>query len=70
VAFGLEPDFEREDVKVAIAALLDDKVPRVELMTIIAIGWQKFPGRLERLTHCDDATVAEWARARLGSPQE
>jgi len=65
VAFGLKEQLERADVQHVIAALLEDKVPSVRYMTILAVGPEKHVKELERLTQCGDRQVAEWASAKL-----
>jgi len=65
VAFGLKEQLERADVQHVIAALLEDKVPSVRYMTILAVGPEKHVKELEQLTQCGDQQVAEWASAKL-----
>jgi HEAT repeat protein len=65
VAFGLKEQLERADVQRVIAALLEDKVPSVRYMTILAVGPEKHVKELEQLTQCGDRQVAEWATAKL-----
>jgi len=65
VAFGLKEQLERADVQQVIAALLEDKVPSVRYMTILAVGPEKHVKELEQLTECGDLQVAEWATAKL-----
>jgi len=65
VAFGLKEQLDRADVKPVIAALLQDKVPSVRYMTIVAVGPEKHVKELEQLTQCCDRQVAEWATAKL-----
>ena len=65
VAFGLKEQLERADVQQVTAALLEDKVPSVRYMTILAVGPEKHVKELERLTQCGDRQVAEWASAKL-----
>ena len=68
VAFGLKEQLDRADVKPVIAALLQDKVPSVRYMTIVAVGPEKHVKELkelEQLTQCCDRQVAERATAKL-----
>ncbi len=65
VAFGLKDQLERADVQHVIASLLEDKVPSVRYMTILAVGPEKHVKELEQLAQCGDRQVAEWATAKL-----
>ena len=64
-AFGLADQYDREDVKRAIAKLVNDPSPVVRFMTIIAVNPRKFVPQLQELTDCRDAQVAEWATDKL-----
>jgi hypothetical protein len=65
VAFGLSDQFEREDVKAVIPALLEDEVPVVRYMTILAVGVEKHITELQGLARCPDRQIAGWASEKL-----
>jgi hypothetical protein len=65
VARGLAGQFEREDVKRAIAVLLKDKSPGVKFMTILAFGPQKCVPELEELSKGSDPLIADLAAQKL-----
>jgi HEAT repeat protein len=65
VAWGLAGQFEREDVKRAIAVLLKDKSPGVRFMTILAFGPQKCVPELEALSKGSDPLIADLAAQKL-----
>jgi len=53
----LKDQLERADVQRVIAALLEDKVPSVRYMTILAVASEKHVKELEQLTQCGDRQV-------------
>jgi len=65
VAWGLNNQLEREDVKRAIAVLLKDKSAEVRFVTILAAGPQKFIPELEALSRGSDPSVADLAAQKL-----
>ena len=65
VAWGLDNQLDREDVKRAVAVLLKDKSSGVRLETILAVGPQKFIPELEALSKGSDLRVAEEATEKL-----
>ena len=65
VAGGLAGQYEREDVRQAIAVLLKDKSPGVRFMTILAVGPQKFIPELEELSKGSDPLIAGLATQKL-----
>lgn len=65
IAWGLAGQYEREDVKQAIAVLLKDQSPEVRYMTITAAGPSKFILELEALAKGSDPRIAKWATEKL-----
>ncbi len=65
VGFGLSDQFDREDVKSVIAALLQDEVPVVRYMTVLAVGAEKHITELQELARCPDRQIAGWATEKL-----
>ncbi len=65
VAWGLSNQLDREDVKGAIAILLQDKSPTVRYMTILAAGPQKYVPELKELAKEPDSWAARSARDKL-----
>jgi hypothetical protein len=65
VAWGLNNQLERKDVKQAIAFLVKDKSPEVRYMTILAAGPQRFISELKELSKGADPCVAESAAQTL-----
>jgi len=65
VVAGLNGQFEREDVKRAIASLLKDKSPAVRYNIIVGVGPEKFVPQLQELSRGPDPRVAEWAAEKL-----
>ncbi|MGD1085010.1 MAG: HEAT repeat domain-containing protein, partial [Verrucomicrobiota bacterium] len=62
---GLAGQFEREDVKRAIAALVQDKSPQVRYFAIVAAGPPKYVSELEALSKGPDPLIADWATQKL-----
>jgi hypothetical protein len=65
LGFCLADQYDRSDVKLAIAALVKDKSPLVRFETIVAIGAEKFLPQLQELARGPDAQVAESASEKL-----
>lgn len=65
VGFGLAKQFEQEDVKPVITALLSDPSSLVRLMTISAGGPKKFVKELIQLTQDPDPEIAKSAAGFL-----
>jgi hypothetical protein len=65
VAGGLVGQYERQDVKRAMAVLLKDRSPVVRYMTILALGPQNFVSELKRLSKGSDPQIANWAAEKL-----
>jgi hypothetical protein len=65
VASGLVEQLQREDVEPVIETLLEDDVPVVRYMTILAIGPENHTEELQALAQCQDRQVAGWAAEKL-----
>lgn len=65
LGFCLADQYDRPDVKQAIAALVKDKSPLVRFETILAIGDEKFLPELQELARGADTQIAKSASEQL-----
>jgi hypothetical protein len=61
LGFGLVDQQGREDVKQAIAKLVNDQSPLVRYMTILAAGPKKYIPQMQELTQSTNTQIAKWA---------
>ncbi len=65
LGFCFVGQYERDDVKHAIAALVNDKSPLVRYLTILAVGPNNYVPQLQELAQDSRTQVAEWASEKL-----